>query len=673
MVRALSLLAYICLSALTLASAQGVPPPAAKKIARYVYVQHDPLVSIFTINTKGQWRTNGFDAMDQDAPFNSSAIDPQGRFFFGMTNVSCNKISVFSIASGTGRLTPVAGSPFSTFGLTNVTGGAIVVTPNGKFVYSLSNDIGLCGTNNITGFAVNSSTGALTPVPNTPTSDGELPLHAVIDSKSKFLFVADNGTDAVSVFSIDPSTGALTAVTGSPFPGAGAFPTGLTMDPLGRALYVSDGFVNDLIWAFNIDPSTHIPHLVPSSPFLAQLNMPSVTTDPKGNFVYAPSVGSYETGMYKVIHTTGSLKFVSNLRGLLASKSVLMSTGAAAVKYVPKFAYVANSGSNSISEYSFNSDGTLLELTGSPLTDSNGPTAVSATPSGSFVYTLDANHKVSGYSVGGSGTLTKIPTSPFSPFTAPAALTTDPSSRYLFVLDNLTAPNPGGLWMEKIGSDGSLTFASFANNSSNTATAIAMTPGTDYLFVWNSAEKVIANFQAGYRFGSPGLSSVRATAPTGNGPSPVAVDPTSNFVYVTNSTDGNVSAYKISDGTDGHVHGTPVPVAKSPFAAGTSPSAVVAEPSGKYLYVANSGNSNIFAYKIKATTGALTKIAGSFPTGSAPDSLTVSNDGKFLYASNKSSGSVSVFTINSNGTLTAGTAATTGTSPSSIAATGTTN
>ena len=226
--------------------------------------------------------------------------------------------------------------------------------------------------------------------------------------------------------------------------------------------------------------------------------------------------------------------------------------------------------------------------------------------------------------------------------------------------------------MEKIGANGSLTLVNNARNSSNTPAAMAMALGSDYIFVVNSTEKTFVVFQAGYTLNSPSIGGPNGTASTGNGPSAVTMDPSSNFVYVTNSTDGTVSAYKISDGSDGHPSGTPVPVAKSPFAAGTSPSAVVAEPSGKYLYVANSGSGNIFAYKIKATTGALTKIAGSFPTGSAPDSLTVSNDGKFLYATNKSSGNVSVFTINANGTLTTGTDSPTGTSPTSIASTGAT-
>jgi 6-phosphogluconolactonase len=705
--------------------AQDVQPPAAK-IARYVYVPDNTVVSVYTVNSRGQWRTNGFVPDDQIPTYWSSRLDPLGRFFYGMTNIFCNTISVFSIASTTGRLTPVAGSPFATSSLAGAETDtdALVVTPNGKFLYSLgSNSSGGCGSNNISGLAVNPSTGALTTVPGSPFSDGELPLRGVVDSKSKFLFVADQTPDKISVFSIDPTTGALTPVTGSPFsvcgPGCSAthlvllpsdavlyavladpasavvaftvngttgglapltgspFPagytlaTGLTMDPLGRQLFVSDGFVGALR-AFNINPQTHVPVLVPTSPFLAQSNVETVGTDPKGNFVYAPSYSSYDTQMFMVNHSTGSLKLLSNLRGPAGPKAVWITTGAAAVTHLSKFAYVANSASNSISEYSINPTGTLQELTGSPLPDGNGPISVAATPSGAFVYAVDANHKVSGYSVGGSGTLTAVPGSPFSGFTVPVAAVADPSNNYLFVVDQGTAPNGGTIWMEKIGANGSLTPVNSTRNSSNTPTAIAMSLGSDYIFVLNSAEKTIVVFQAGYGLGSPSIGGPNGTASTGNGPSAVTMDPSSNFVYVTNSADGTVSAYKISDGTDGHNPGAPVPVAKSPFAAGTSPSAVVAEPSGKYLYVANNGSGNIFAYKITATTGKLTRIAGTFPTGSAPDSLSVSNDGKFLYSSNKSSGSVSVFTINANGTLTAGTAAVTGTAPTSIASTGTT-
>ena len=718
----LCLLLILSVNIFSLAGNAQDDQPLAAKVGRYSYSVNDHVISIATVNSKGQLRSDGFQPGDATLTYYSSAVDPLGRFFFGMTNFVCNAISVYSIAPGTGLLSLVPGSPFQASSLTAIVTGVLAVTPNGKFIYSLGNqDGGICGghnvNNGITAFSIDPTTGALTQSPGSPFSDNHYPFRGVVDSQSKFLVTADVSSNSVSVFSIDPNTGALTPVagspflecptglcsatfpviakngilyilnhtmtisafnmnpttgfltelTGSPFGGFCSTDSGLAADINGRFLYVSDGGGGLCVYA--IDQQTGVPNIVPGSPFAAQANLLTANTDPKGKLLYAPSFTSYYTGMYK-IPPTGALTLAGNVRGPHGNWATWFTTGTTAVSYVNKFAYVANSGANSISEYSINPDGTLFELPGSPLGDSNGPISVAATPAGTFVYALDANHKVSGYSVGGSGTLTAVTGSPFSGFTAPATVVTDPSNTYVFVVDGMTTPNPGVVWMEKIGANGALSLVNSTQNPSNTPVAATMTPGSDYLFVINSAEKAIASYQASYT-SPPSISGLRGTAATGNGPSALAVDPSNNYVYVTNSGDGTVSGYKISDGNDGHNHGVPFAVTGSPFAAGTSPSAVIAEPSGKYLYVANSGSGNVFAYKINATSGKLTRIAGAFATGSAPDSLTVSNSGKFLYASNKSSGSVSVFTINANGTLTAGTAASTGTSPTSIAATGT--
>jgi len=86
--------------------------------------------------------------------------------------------------------------------------------------------------------------------------------------------------------------------------------------------------------------------------------------------------------------------------------------------------------------------------------------------------------------------------------------------------------------------------------------------------------------------------------------------------------------------------------------AGTTPSAVVSEPYGQYLYVANSGSNDLSAYSINALTGALTPISGTFPTVTAPSALAVSNNGKYLYVTGSTAGEVQQFTINSDGSLT---------------------
>jgi DNA-binding beta-propeller fold protein YncE len=119
--------------------------------------------------------------------------------------------------------------------------------------------------------------------------------------------------------------------------------------------------------------------------------------------------------------------------------------------------------------------------------------------------------------------------------------------------------------------------------------------------------------------------------PTGLNPYSVTVDPTGQFAYVANANSNNVSAYTIN-GTTGAL----TPVAGSPFPAGSFPFSVTVDPMSQFAYVANctsincSANSNVSAYTINGTTGALTPVAGSpFPAGSGPISVTVHPTGQF--------------------------------------------
>jgi 6-phosphogluconolactonase len=82
----------------------------------------------------------------------SIAVDSQGRFAY-VTNITADNVSVFAIDTVTGALTPVSTA------MTGVNPVELTLDPSGRFAYvaNLSSD-------NITQFAVNSSTGALTPI-----------------------------------------------------------------------------------------------------------------------------------------------------------------------------------------------------------------------------------------------------------------------------------------------------------------------------------------------------------------------------------------------------------------------------------------------------------------------------------------------------------------------------
>ncbi len=138
----------------------------------------------------------------------------------------------------------------------------------------------------------------------------------------------------------------------------------------------------------------------------------------------------------------------------------------------------------------------------------------------------------------------------------------------------------------------------------------------------------------------------------GTHPAHVTADPLGKFVYVANFNSSNISAYSINQNS-----GALTPIAGSPFAAGGTPGWVAAEPSGKFLYATDSGNTanNVLAYAINATTGALTPVSGSpFAAGTNARGVTIDASGRFAYVANQFSQDVSGYTINSTtGALTA--------------------
>src|SRR5262249_36577066 len=90
-----------------------------------------------------------------------------------------------------------------------------------------------------------------------------------------------------------------------------------------------------------------------------------------------------------------------------------------------------------------------------------------------------------------------------------------------------------------------------------------------------------------------GKTEMNPTVPLSpaSGPTAGVVDPTGKFVYVTNGTTNNISAFSV--GQNLSTRGELTAVSGSPFAlavGATTPAACVVHPSGKFLYTANYGS-----------------------------------------------------------------------------------
>lgn len=608
---------------------------------KFLYIPDATEILAYTIGT------NGFLQPVTGSPFalpGGSALKfiPNGAFGYSNTGAE------FSVNTTTGVLTQIG----------TATVGHIpydaALSPSGGFLY-----IPNFQDATISAFTVNQTTGALTAVTGSPFADGDIePAAAVVSPSGKYLFVANFSTGnagSISVFSINTTTGALTAVTGSPFTGSGPA-NGITIDPTGNFLYVAANGVD----AYSVNQTTGTLTVITGAPYTTPAAPFGVTVDPTGKFLYASIFGNLTTSQtapdlitYSINTTTGALTQVST-QGVAGNQgeALAIATGTKAVTYTPKFAYVTNQIDKTISEYSINdATGALTAVSGSPISDTNGPFATVATPSGAFVYTSNTNNSVSEYSVNATtGALTLVSGSPITGFGGIYAMALDPTSSFLAVVDG---PNQLIDTYTISPTTGALTFLSSVATPNKFSQALTFDPtGIVAAFVSsNSVDYYRVN--NGTLVALVGMSSA-------NPPLAIASDQSSQYAFVTDNNVNTITSYAM-----------PFLSSLSSASTGNTPAAVVSEPSGKYVYVANLSDGTVSAYSLNNATGALTQIGTAVAAAAGTNSLSVSSDGKYLYAVNGGAGNVSIFKIGSTGALTSAGTATTGTGPSSIATTGT--
>ena len=155
-------------------------------------------------------------------------IDPTSQFLFASESDPPGSVAAFTIDAFSGTLTPVSGSPFAAVPNTTVQPGEIAVDSSGKFVY-----VTLVQSSQVAGLSIATPSGALTPVPGSPFNTGSTPL--ALAAVGEHLYVSNMLDGTISGYAID-SSGGLTPVPGSPFP---IRATAMTSDLFQGFLFVS--------------------------------------------------------------------------------------------------------------------------------------------------------------------------------------------------------------------------------------------------------------------------------------------------------------------------------------------------------------------------------------------------------------------------------------------------
>jgi DNA-binding beta-propeller fold protein YncE len=311
--------------------------------AAFVANQTAASVSLYSINSDGSL-TAGTTALAVGTNPTGLALDPGGKFLFvanqgTSSDPTSGTVSVFSISGTT--VTEVAGSPFPTEVVGATTGSgpvSLVVPPVGNYLYVANRFAGT-----VSAFSFDGTTGALTPVPNSPYAVGLTPQGIAVSRDGNYVFVANSGSNNVSVFSICAAASASCLT-----------PDG-SMTSTGPAVSAGQGPV-------------------------------AVAVDQGFNYVYVLNYNSSSVSQYRYSPGTGALTPLSPTSistGLNPTSLVVVSgatgTNVGSTTLNPTdYVFVANTGAATLSAFTLNTASGVLNVTGQPTTTGGQPSALAA-------------------------------------------------------------------------------------------------------------------------------------------------------------------------------------------------------------------------------------------------------------------------------------------------------
>jgi 6-phosphogluconolactonase (cycloisomerase 2 family) len=333
-------------------------------------------------------------------------------------------------------------------------------------------------------------------------------------------------------------------------------------------------------------------------------------------FAYAPNIDCVGT-----ITSTVSEYSVGPTGALTQLGTVAAGNCPFAIGITPNnaYAYVANSngnnvtGSNTLSEYSINLDGTLSPL--ATIATGANPNSVNIDPSGTYVYVANfGGNTVSEFIIGQGGQLTPNPAgATVVTGSEPAAVAINPTNTYAYVANY----GDSSISEYAITANGTLTAIGTITNANNAGGGldnpnyIVVDPTGRYVYVPN-----YSGFPGGtisqYAIGTGGaLTPLTATgAATGSNPRFIAIDATGTYAYTADSVDNQVSEFTIQGGI---LTPMPVPNTNVTTGAGSHPNGLTIDATGKYLYVADRGTNAISLFSINPANGSLTPLAPTAP------------------------------------------------------------
>jgi 6-phosphogluconolactonase len=206
------------------------------------------------------------------AAYDQSAYNPGGP-----VTSSANPGWIFGYSAGSsGALTPLTNSPYQA----GVKPVSLATAPTNRFVYATD-----FASNQVIGYGVQ-STGELSFIVSGPFKTGNEPASVVVDPRGMYLYVANSLQNTVSAYVIAQPSGAPSAVinvTGGNVNATDTLPVSVLVDPgLGRFVYTANNLGNS-ISGFQLNPNTGTLKATILTPYPTGSNPTALAAVPHGN------------------------------------------------------------------------------------------------------------------------------------------------------------------------------------------------------------------------------------------------------------------------------------------------------------------------------------------------------------------------------------------------------
>lgn len=558
-------------------------------------------------------------------------VHPSGKFVYA-SNAYTNDISAYRIDQKTGTLIQLPSSPFAageagpfddTYkkmpDVIDNKGGMpyyIASHPSGKFIYVTNS-----ASASISVFRVNETSGDLTLV-GKPKETGLSPYAVAVHPSGKYVFASTWGGNDIYVYTVNQQTGELEHVEGSPFGTLGMKPVDISFNSDGTLAFVANIGSNN-ISIFDVDVKTGKLTLKDFGMTRAGAIDAEVVTVEQPvklvpNYAFIIDASSESLVSYRVDSETGDIKEVARIK---AGKQPV----AVALDPLNRFVYVANAGSNTVSAFAINgSTGSLTEVEGSPYPTGEDPVALRVDANGWYLYTLNqGSQDMSVFLIHvKKGQLAEAQGSPVIIKKESVNLTTDPTSRFVYVNNrNDNSINVFRFRQAITPSIFEITDYGSPFVFDTVPTDIEIDPTGRFALVLQGEAKQISMFFVHVSTGGlvPIDKNLQPYKINAEGANQAVFHPSGKYAYVLDNKGKKIVQLKVE-----RLYGILSELDKPMEIKGT-PSSFNIDPSGQYLYVTNQNEKGLRKYRIDSSTGKLTDT-GKIKLSYKPKAVAISRD-----------------------------------------------